>query len=400
MNLSSKKIWYISKYAGTPTKGGPIRQYLFSKHFALKGYETVLISSNSNGFEYKEFSEDFFLYKKPKFKHYILKGAKINLGFNLKRIYSWFLFEYRLRKFLKKQDISSRDTVIVSSLSILTFLTGVYLKRKHKINLIVEVRDIWPQSLIDLKNLSKNNLFVRILSSIEKKAYKKADFIVGSMGNLGEHIKIVSSGDEAKFRYIPMGLDAEVLGDNNLKTKIKGNHFIVGYAGSIGISNKIDLILEAADILKNNSNIKLKILGGGVLKSQFMEDYKHLKNVEFLPPVKKSEVNSFLKSCDVLLNPWEDKSIYRFGVSPNKWIDYMYAEKPIIIPYNGFKNIINEAECGEFIAADNPKLLATTILKYTEMPKEELVKIGERGKKYLEDNLTYEKLSDLYIELF
>ena len=397
----NNKIWYISKYAGTPTKGGPIRQYLFSKHFALKGYETILISSNSNGFEYKEFSKDYILYEKPLFKHYVLKGDKIKLGFNVKRIYSWFLFEYRLRKFLKNQVISNEDTVIVSSLSILTFLTGVYLKRKHGINLIVEVRDIWPQSLIDLKNLSKYNPFVFILSKIEKKGYKYADFIVGSMGNLGEHIKLVALGNEHKFKYIPMGLDSSILGNSVIEEeKRNNNNFIVGYAGSIGISNKIDLILEAVSILKENSTIKFKILGDGVLKQYYLNKYKGLTNVEFFPSVKKSEVNSFLRTCDVLLNPWEDKSIYRYGVSPNKWIDYMYAEKPIIVSYNGYKNIINEAGCGEFIETNNPKLLADTILKYAEMPEEELVKIGKRGKKHLENHLTYEKISDLYTKLF
>lgn len=398
--MKLNKVWYISKYAGTPNKGGPIRQYLFSKHFALKGYETVLISSNSNGFEYKKFKKNFILYEKPQFKHYVLKGAKINLGFNIKRIISWLLFEVRLRKFLKNQDISSTDTVIVSSLSILTFLTGIYLKRKYGINLIVEVRDVWPLSLIDLKNLSKYNPFVMALSAIEKKGYKEANYIVGSMGNLGEHIKNVVPGYENKYRYIPMGLDKSVLGKSIDKKRVTTTDFILGYAGSIGISNKIDLILEAANILKTDSRIKFKILGDGVLKEFYENKYKELKNVEYLPSVKKNEVANFLNTCDVLLNPWEDKSIYDYGVSPNKWIDYMYAAKPIIVAYNGYKNIINEAECGEFIDTDNPELLAKTIVKYSKMSKAELQEIGERGKKYLEDNLTYEKLSDRYIELF
>ncbi len=397
---NNKKIWYISKYAGTPTKGGPIRQYLFSKHFALKGHETVLISSNSNGFEYKEFTEDFILYEKPLFKHYVLKGSKISLGFNVKRILSWFLFEFRVRKFLKKQNIVSGDTVIVSSLSILTFLTGIYLKSKYGVNLIVEVRDIWPQSLIDLKNLSKFNPFVMVLSAIEKKGYKKANYIVGSMGNLGEHIKNVAPGHENKYRYIPMGLDKSVLGKPTDKNRLATKSFIIGYAGSIGIANNIDLILEAASILKNDSRIKFKILGDGVLKEFYKNKYKELKNVKYLPSVKKSEVADFLNTCDILLNPIAEKDIYKYGVSPNKWIDYMYAAKPLIVPFNGYRNIINEAECGEFIDTDNPELLAKTIIKYSKMSKEGLQKIGKRGKKYLEENLTYEKLSDKYIELF
>jgi len=398
--LKSKKIWYISKYAGTPNKGGgPVRQYLFSKYFAIKGYETILISSNSNGFEYFNFSGDFKLIERPLFKHYILKGNKIALGFNIKRVISWLFFEYRVIKFFRMNKLHKEDTVIVSSLSILSFLTGVYFKKKYGLKLIVEVRDIWPLSLIELKNLSVKNLFIQVLSRIEKYGYSNADYIVGSMENLGEHVKNVCPDCRKKFRYIPMGLDSSILGGGKkIETKIQSD-FIVGYAGTIGNANKVDLILETAELLKDDQNIKFKILGGGPLKSFFQKKYKHLNNVKFLKPVLKQEVGAFLERCDILLNPWENKSIYKYGISPNKWIDYMYAAKPIIVPYNGYKNIINEAECGEFIETDNPQLFAETILKYSKMPNEVLEEIGLNGKRYLEDNLTYDILSEKYLEL-
>ena len=397
--MHSKKIWYISKYAGSPKKGGPIRQYLFSKHFALKGYETILISSNSNGFEFNKFKEEYQLVEKPLFKHYVLNGFKIDLGSNVKRIVSWILFEYKLFKFLKGQTLHKNDTVIVSSLSILTFLSGVYLKRKYGIKLIVEVRDVWPKTLVEYKSLSKNNPITVILSKIEKIGYNNADFIVGSMENLGQHIKEVTPGNEQKFRYIPMGLDSLIMGEPmNLNTN---NHsdFIVGYAGSIGNANKVDLILETAEILKNIPNIKFKLLGGGPLKELYQKKYKHLKNIEFLHSIPKDEVGIFLNKCDVFVNPWEDKEIYKYGISPNKWIDYMFAAKPVIVPFNGYKNIINEAKCGEFIETDNPQLFADTIIKYSKMPKNELKQIGENGKEYLEKYLTYDILSDKYLEI-
>lgn len=398
--MITKKVWYISKYALSPTQRGPSRQYSFSKYFALKGYETILISSNSNGFHYEKFKGDYKFLKEDGFKHFILKGSKINLGFNLKRIYSWVLFEYRLLKFLKRKTIQKEDTVIVSSLSILTFLSGVYLKRKYEVKLIVEVRDIWPQTLIEFKNLNKNNPLVLLLSAIEKKAYKEADVIVGSMGNLGKHIKLVASGNEHKFQYIPMGLDTSVLSEKEIKENRNDDFFIVGYAGTIGRANKIDLILEAAKILKNKAKIKFEILGEGVFKDFYIKKYNQLKNVEFLSKVEKSKVGKFLNKCDILLNPWEDNTLYQFGVSPNKWIDYMYAAKPIIVPFNGYKNIINEAKCGEFIETDKPQLLADTILKYYKTPKKERERIGMNGRDYLEKKLTYNILSDKYIELF
>lgn len=399
--MKLKKIWYISKYALNPEQGGPSRQYLFSKYFNQLGYQTVLLSSNSNGFHHYKFDDFFLNYQRGSFKHVILKGNKIELGLNLNRIKSWFLFEKRALQFLSKQNIKKNDIIIVSSLSILSFVTGVYLKKKHKVKLIVEVRDIWPQTLIDFKNLSRYNPLILFLSTIEKFGYRYADYIVGTMGNLVEHIKNVSYENFGKIHYIPMGMDLQEVNDSEKEIEIpKHSNFTVGYAGTLGRANKVDLILEAAELLSENKKIVFRIMGDGVLKNNYLRKYDHLKNVFFLPKVKKEKVNSFLKQCDVLVNPWEDKSIYKFGVSPNKWIDYMYAAKPIIVPYCGYENIINEAKCGEFIETNNPQLFADTIEKYSNMSKEELKIKGQNGKNYLKENLSYEILSKKYIELF
>lgn len=397
--MHSTTIWYISKYALNPKYGGPQRQYLFSKYFSIKGCQTYLISSNSNGFTHIDFNGDYKLEEDDNFKHFILKGNKVNLGFNLKRILSWFLFEIRLLKFLKKQKIQSQDTVIVSSLSILTFLSGKYFKKKYGIKLIVEVRDIWPQTLIEFNKASKNNIAIKFLAWVERIGYKYADIIVGTMGNLKEHVKVISPDCERKVRYIPMGFDQNVYGTYKENKENKENVFVVGYAGTIGRANKIDLILEAAKLLIKYDYIKFNILGDGVLKEEYIKEYGYLSNVNFFPKVDKRKVIEFLGSCNILLNPWEDYAIYQYGVSPNKWIDYMYAAKPIIVPYNGYKNIINEAECGEFIETNNPKLLADTILKYYKMPEKERKRIGLNGKEYLENYLTYDILSDKYLEL-
>ena len=101
--MNSKKIWYISKYALNLEQGGPSRQFLFSKYFAKKGIEVVLISSNSTGFTHLSFKGKYKLEKKENFKHYILRGSPIDLGFSIKRIVSWFLFEFRLLRFIKIQ---------------------------------------------------------------------------------------------------------------------------------------------------------------------------------------------------------------------------------------------------------------------------------------------------------
>src|SRR5690606_7252976 len=112
----------------------------------------------------------------------------------------------------------------------------------------------------------------------------------------------------------------------------------------------------------------------------------------------KKEVSLFLEKCHLLLNPWMGgNTIYKYGVSPNKWIDYMYSARPILVSLDGFQSIINEARCGEFIKADDAELMAETILKYNRMDKDYLNEMGKKGREYLLANMTYDILTDKYL---
>ncbi|MEC9303074.1 MAG: glycosyltransferase family 4 protein [Bacteroidota bacterium] len=394
--MKFKRVFYISKYAMSPLQGGPTRQYLFSKYFAKQNVRTTLISSDSSGGNHIGIKKLFNNYDiTHNFNHIILKGSKIKLGFSIKRIISWIMFEYRLLKYFNKSKVNKNSVVIVSSLSILTFLTGVYLKKKYKTCLIVEVRDIWPRTLVDFGVIGKYNIMNYVLSKIEYIGYSNADLIVGSMKNLCAHLNTIDNSFKDKFLYMPMGYDNEKA--NSFK-KTPSKKFTIGYAGSIGKTNNLKLLLNAASLLKNNKKIEFKILGDGQFKKKLMNEFKCLENVVFLKKVDKNYVHNFLINCDVLVSTWLDCDIYNFGISPNKWIDYMIAARPIIVPFNGYRNIINDANCGEFIETNNPQLLADTILKYSKYSKSKLDEIGLRGKKYLLSNFTYDLLSEKYIK--
>ncbi|MCC6286875.1 MAG: glycosyltransferase family 4 protein, partial [Chitinophagaceae bacterium] len=179
------------------------------------------------------------------------------------------------------------------------------------------------------------------------------------------------------------------------------NNFIVGYAGTIGLANCVDQIIEAAKILKDQP-IVFAILGAGPLKDSLIEKTKEygLPNVYFFDKVSKSKVAAFLSNADLLINPWKGgNSIYNYGVSPNKWIDYMHSARPILVSLDGYYCIINEAECGRFIPADRPDLMAEEILKFSKMDKATLQKMGENGKKFLVENLNYGILTDNYLRI-
>jgi glycosyltransferase involved in cell wall biosynthesis len=395
-------IVYISKYTVVPEHGTPTRQYFLSKYLSkLPGNSVLLIGSQSTIADVPSFKGLYFSKKTGNLQTVILRGPKIDLGFNLKRVWSWFIFEFNIFRFRRKIKKFKPDIIIVSSLSILTFLSGVFLKKWLRTPLVIEVRDIYPLTLQEVGNFSRTNPVIIFLKWVERVGYKNADLLVSTLPNMKEHISTVLN-KPFKFYWLTMGIDIDFFRANGIRhpglnLNRKKSDFVVIYAGTIGKANALETIFESAEILQETQpHIKFVFIGGGPLKPFYQKKYSHLTRVVFLEPVSKIELPGILEQADLVINTWLNKPIYRFGISPNKWIDYMYAAKPILVAFNGFRCIIEDAGCGKFIPAENKFLLVDSITEFSRMNRDELNQIGENGKRYLLKKLTYELLAKYF----
>jgi len=395
------KIIYVSKYTILPEFGSPTRQYFLSKALAeMDGNEVMLIGSRSTLGDVPDIHGLYQKRTEDRLQMVTLNGPKINLGFNFNRLKSWWIFEKNLIRFRSSIRGFKPDRILVSSLSILTFLSGVYLKRWLKRPLIIEIRDIYPLTLLEVGGYSKRHPAVLLLSWVEKFGYSNADMIISTLPNAKEHIASVID-KPFRFKWIPMGVDTDYFNSASGITVPDinpQNKFIVGYAGTLGKANALDELFEAAvDLEKSNPGIEFVFIGDGPMKSEYVQRYGSLSNVRFLPSVKKNELQPYLQQMDLLVNTWLDKPIYRFGISPNKWMDYMLAAKPILVAYNGYRCIIEEAGCGKFVAAENKDAIRNGILEFVCLTAMERKEMGEKGRKYLLENLTYKQLAkELY----
>ena len=402
----SKTIWYISKYVQIPNKdssGG--RGWLLMKEFSKRGYETVIITSNSQHFNInKNFDFNIINLSNDGIKFIILKTLNYVKSKSIRRVFSWLNFEWSLF-FLNKKKLNKPDVIIVSSLSLLTILNGVFLRRKYNCKLVFEIRDIWPLTLVELGNFSKNNLIVMILKMIEKWGYKKSDFIVGTMPNLSEHVKEVL-GYSKKVYCIPMGIDINSYNNNQKVNKDYVNKFLntgcfnIIYAGNIGIANALETFFKTAHEFKEDHRFKFIIIGDGDLKNLYIKKYSYLKNLIFAPKVKKNQVHSVLSYASVLYFAVSKSKIYDYGISLNKLIDYMISKKPLIASYSGYPSMINEAGSGFFIPAEDVQSLVNKIKELFFMSESERKTLGLKGHEWLLKNRKYEILADNYLKLF
>lgn len=401
----STSIWYVSKYVAPPgngTAGG--RGYLLMKELALLGHKVAIITSDSNQLAAPPRLEADYLFQEVDGMQLCwVRTMKYSVAKSVRRILSWLHFEWRLL-WLPKHKLPKPDVVVVSSLSLLTVLNGLWWRARYKCRLVFEVRDIWPLTITEEGGFKPSNPFVWGLGVIERLGYKYADAIVGTMPNLGAHMKNVLGYSKATH-CIPMGIDAatfaspeELPADYEAKYFPKGK-FVVAHVGSIGITNALDTFLDCAESMKDHPYIHFLVVGDGDLLETYCKQYAHLSNLTFGPRVSKAMVQSVLAKCDLLYFSVHVSKVWEYGQSLNKVIDYMMAGKPVVASYTGFQSMINEANCGTYVPAGDVPALKHEVERYARMDEKERYQIGIRGKAWLLENRNYKKLAKDYLDI-
>lgn len=379
----------------------PARLFVLAREFVKLGHRATLITSDSNHFS--SYPDSMSVYNFETVQGVFLcwiKTKKYLKTASIERVLSWLDFERKLFR-LDLKKIDKPDVVIISSLSIFSIIYGYYLKKKFNAFLVFEVRDIWPLTMTEEGGFSKWHPLVLLIGLVEKFGYKKADLIVGTMPRLDLHVKNIL-GHERPFHCSPLGFDPANYQNQDLEANPFDSLFpkekiIIGYAGSMGITNALEPFVKTIKLLEDEENIHFMLVGSGDLKPRFENDLKGCKNVTFLPRIGQNEVKYFLQKCDILYLSTKDSKVWEYGQSMNKVVEYMLASKPIVASYNGYPSMINEANCGKFVATDNPNSLKNALLEIIKMNKKEREELGQNGKKWIYENRQYAQLAKEYL---
>lgn len=403
-----KTVWCISKYASPPNYGVGARLFYIAREFSKMNLDVMLISSDSNHLsKYPDSDKTYNMEKYEDLKHLWIKTYKYIRSASLKRFISWFDFEVKLFRF-NHLNYKKPDVVIISSLSLLSVIYGIFLKRKYKCKLVFEIRDIHPLTLTEEFGVNKWNPMVLFLGFIEKIGYKKADLIVGTMPNLKQHVKEIL-GKEKDVFHSPVGVH-EIWYKEQVKSDLIDSlfpdegKFVVGYAGSIGISNALDIFIDTIIEMSREKDVYFVIVGDGDLKERYIKRLSSVDNVKIGPKINQNEVPYFLSKCDLLYLSTRKSKILEYGQSLNKLTDYMKSGKPIVASYTGYQSMLNEANAGIFIPSGDMQSIVHAIRTFKNMKPSERSAYGLRGKTWIEENYNYSSIALKYynriMELF
>jgi len=283
--------------------------------------------------------------------------------------------------------LPSQDVSLVYSPPLPLGITSWVLRKFRGTPYILNIQDLFPQSVIDL-GIMNNRLIINFFERMEKWVYKRADSItVHSSGNR-DHI--LSKGAYSH--------KVEII---RIEHKL-GDKFIVSFAGVLGYSQDIDIILEAAKRLEEHEDILFIIVGDGVEKSRLgAKTFKmNLFNVKFIPMQSRDKYVRLLQASDVCLATLRKE--VKTPVVPSKIISIMAAGRPVITCMDmegDASKLVNDARCGVVLPPENARLLSENILRLFQN-REIRERLGYNGRKYAEQHLSLKVYVQHYIKLF
>lgn len=325
-----KKILFICKYLSTSKNGFESRLSTLINLFNKKNYKVAAITS-SHSLKKKKFNKIYNHKIIDDVNYYFIKEENNFTPYSFKRILSWIKFEIKVFNFNYKKISFKPDIIYVSSLSLLSILNGIVLKKKYNAKLVFEMRDFWPYFLYTSGKFSKLNPLIILLGIIEKYGIYNSDLIISLIPKVKQYLiyrgfpkkKNLSSTFPINKKFFTIS--------KHSKIKLNKNYFNICYAGNFGFDNYLDELLYLISKNQDKSFI-FHFIGEGSQKAILKIKYSHLKNVKFYNYIKYQELHSVLTRMDCLVVSFGFNEKYPlFGYELNKLNNYLMASKPILV---------------------------------------------------------------------
>jgi glycosyltransferase involved in cell wall biosynthesis len=174
---------------------------------------------------------------------------------------------------------------------------------------------------------------------------------------------------------------------------------VVGYAGSHGVPNALNYLLDAASLMRNDP-VSIVLVGDGMEKSRLQERVaaSGLERVRLFAPIPKAQMPALLGLIDIAYIGWLRSPIYRFGIAPNKLLDYMMAGCAVLHSVDAGNDPVAESGCGVTVAPESPGAIADGLRRMAAMTPEQRSEMGKRGQVFIGTHHTYPVLARRFLE--
>ena len=409
-------ILYLNHYAGAPALGMEYRPYYLAREWTRLGHRVQMVACATSHVRatapvHRDHPIHAPTHQDIDGIDYLWFPGPAYQGNGLGRVKNIWAFLRQVWRASRRIATQFRpDVVIASSTYPMDIWVARRLARLARAKLVFEVHDLWPLSPIELSGMSPKHPFILLCQKAEDDAYRDADVVVSMLPKVHDHM--ASRGlDLKKLHIVPNGITLdEWTGElPPLRADVAAaiaqararSATVVGYAGSMGLPNALDTLLDAMRSLQTQgAPIALVMVGGGHERERLAERVRAegLANVQMLPPIPKAQIPSFLTEIDIAYIGWQRVPIYRFGIAPNKLMDYMMAGCAVLHSVQAGNDPVAESGCGLTVAPESATAIADGLRRLAALPAAERRAMGERGRAFVLAEHTYPVLAQRFLQ--
>jgi len=403
-------ILLINHYAGSPRDGMEYRPYYLAREWVRAGHRVQIVAASYSHVRTRQpmVTRDAVDERLDGIAYRWLPTPTY-VGNGVGRVKNIWAFLSRLWRETPRLVAEFKpDVVIASSTYPMDIWVARRIARMAGAKLVYEVHDLWPASPIELSGMSRWHPFILMCQKAENDAYRDADVVVSMLPVVAEHMRahgldlrklhIVPNGVVLEeWQVVPQPLVPELA--RYLAALQRGGRTIVGYAGSHGLPNALDVLLDAAALMKGES-IGFVLVGDGHEKARLARRVRDegLDHVALLEPVPKAQIPALLAAFDIAYIGWQRVPIYRFGIAPNKLMDYMMAGRAVLHSVEAGNDAVAEAGCGLTVVPESAAAVAAGLRELAALAPEARTAMGERGRAFVVASHSYRVLAQRFID--
>jgi glycosyltransferase involved in cell wall biosynthesis len=398
-------ILLVNHYAGTPALGMEYRPYYLAREWVRLGHQVTIVAADHSHYRARQPAPgqaqvDGITYR------WLPTPAYSGNGWPRMRNVMSFLRQLWTQA--PEMAATLRPDVVISSS---TYPMDTWVARRiaqlARARLVHEVHDLWPLSPVELSGMSPWHPFALICQSAEDAAYRHSDAVVSMLPKV--HAHMAGRGlDLKKLSIVPNGISPEEWAaqpeplradvDQALEAARRAGAVIVGYAGSTGLPNALDVLLDEARLLADRP-LRFVLVGDGHERERLAARIadEGLTHMALLPPIPKAQVPAFLAAIDIAYLGWQRQPLYRFGIAPNKLMDYMMAARPVLHSVEAGNDPVAESGCGLTVAPESPEEVAHGLRQLAALSPSERRQLGERGRAHVLQRHAYPVLARQFL---
>ncbi len=398
------RILFFSHYFPPEVNAPASRTFEHCRLWAQAGHDVTVITCAPN----HPRGEIYRGYKNRLFHLETLEGVRVarvwtflaaNEGF-LRRILNYL--SYTVFAVLAALRLERPDVIISTSPQFFCGLTGLLAKAMRGAPWVLEIRDLWPESIVTVGAMRKG-VAIRFLEWLESLAYRRADHIVSVTDSFVPHI--TARGGTGKISVIKNGADLAFFKPGTGSEEFKKTlgfegRFVAAYVGTHGMAHALDTVLDAARLLSDDRRIGFLLVGDGAERARLVARAQtmNIDNLRIVGQLPKTDMPIVWAATDASLILLKKDDLFK-TVLPSKMFEAMAMERPIVLGVEGEAcAMLEEAGAGIAITPESAEELVAAVVKLADNPGL-TAKLGRQGGAYAREHYDRAKLARRYLDL-